>query len=91
MFNLFPTSDINHLQLLIRALEPIYEWFQLGLHIGVNHATLKKIEIEERERVEDCKREMLAEWLRSWERPTKEHLTTALWNISFTRTMTETT
>ena len=69
---------------LMVALEPVVQWFNLGVYLGVKTATLEKIKIEERERVEDCKREMLIAWLpRSSEEPcTKQQLESALIKIS---------
>ena len=75
---------------LMTALQPVYDWFNLGVYLGVPHATLMKIKIEQREVVEDCKREMLVAWLRSSEVATKHHLMKALWNITHTKTVSDT-
>ena len=64
------------------ALNPIVKWFDLGLHLGLSHATLETIEIERRERVEECKREMLVAWLQSATNTTKQELMSALSKIS---------
>ena len=63
------------------ALNPIVKWFDLGLHLGLSHATLKKVEIEQVLRVEDCKREMLVAWLQSATNTTKQELMNALSKI----------
>ena len=68
------------------ALKPVYEWFNLGMYLKVPHATLMKIKTEQRERVEDCKREMLVAWLKSSEVATKHHLIKALQNITDSHT-----
>ena len=60
------------------ALSPIVKWFDLGLHLGLSHATLEKIEIEQVIRVEECKREMLVAWLQSATNTTKQELMSAL-------------
>ena len=74
--------DNSHLAALILALRTINNWMNLGLFLGIEHSTLQKIDREERGRVEDCKREMLSEWLRSSDIPcTKEHLTRAVMSM----------
>ena len=72
------------------ALQPVYDWFNLGVYLGVPYATLKKIEREQEKRVEDCKREMLVAWLKSSEVLTKDHLMDALQNITHTQTVSDT-
>ena len=39
------------------------EWVALGLKLGILYPTLRKIDEEQRGRIERCKREMLAAWL----------------------------
>ena len=77
----FPTDVDSHLPLLMVALNPIVKWFDLGLHLGLSHATLETIEIERRERVKECKREMLVAWLQSATNTTKQELMSALSKI----------
>ena len=77
----FPTDVDSHLPLLMVALKPIVKWFDLGLHFGLSHATLETIEIERRERVVECKREMLVAWLQSATNTTKQDLMSALSKI----------
>ena len=76
--------DKSHMPSLLMALKPVCgEWCNLGIYLGVEPTVLKTIEIDQRGRVEDCKREMLVAWLRSSEKPcTKQQLMTALWNIA---------
>ena len=65
------------------ALKPIVKWFNLGLHLGLSHATLETIEIEQVIRVEECKREMLVAWLQSATNTTKQKLMSALLRLHF--------
>ena len=88
LYSSYYTGDVD-LPYLMTALQPVYDWFNLGVYLGVPHATLMKIKIEQREVVEDCKREMLVAWLRSSEVTTKSHLK-ALWNITHTQTVSDT-
>lgn len=37
---------------------------ELGLGLGIHYDTLEKIDDEQRGRIEKCKREMLAAWLK---------------------------
>ena len=90
LYSLYYTGVDVDLPYLMRALQPAYNWFNLGVYLGVPHATLMKIKIEQREVVEDCKREMLVAWLRSSEVATKHHLMKALWNITHTQTVSDT-
>ena len=78
-----PTDVDSHLPLLMVALNPLVKWFDLGLHLGLSHATLKKIEIEQIIRVEECKREMLVAWLQSATNTTKQKLMSALLRLHF--------
>ena len=64
------------------ALVTIFEWFNLGMYLGVKYFALKKIEKEQMGQVEACKREMLAEWLSNSDDPTKQQLIKALWRIT---------
>ena len=90
LYSLYYTGVDVDLPYLMTALQPVYDWFNLGVYLGVPHATLMKIKIEQREGVEDCKREMLVAWLRSSEAITKHHLMKALWNITHTQTVSDT-
>ena len=38
-------------------------WKQLGLELGLLHATLQKIDIQQRSAVDECKLEMISAWL----------------------------
>ena len=76
------STDLSHLPLLLTALKQVYQWFNLGLQLGVPYHTLKIIEREQRERVEDSKREMLVAWLQGQGGVTsKQFLLTALRKI----------
>ena len=75
-------TDFSHLPVLLIALRQVYQWFGLGLQLGVPYYILKVIEREQRERVEDSKREMLVAWLKGQGgEPTKDYLVTALRSI----------
>ena len=82
LFVLFQLTDVDsHLLLLMESLDPIVKWFDLGMKLGLSYATLKKIEIERREQVEECKREMMVAWLQSATNTTKQELMNALSKI----------
>ena len=59
-------SGISNLDEVLESVEEIVDWMKLGLKLGVKYPTLEKIEEEQRGcvRIERCKREMLAAWLR---------------------------
>ena len=44
-------------------LKDIVDWKSLGLKLGLLYPSLKKIEVDQRGLVEQCKTEMLAAWL----------------------------
>ena len=88
-FPAYNYTDDGHLPYLMTALQPVHDWINLGVYLGVPYATLKKIEREQEKRVEDCKREMLVAWLKSSEVLTKYHLMNALWNINHTQTVSD--
>ena len=57
------------------------EWFDLGLHLRIEHGAMKAIEADYR-KVKQCMREMLAVWLKGQGGEcTKHTLRTALSNI----------
>ena len=75
-------TDNNCLACLMKAIQPVCDWFNLGVYLGVDFADLKIIDQDQRGKVEACKREMLAKWLMSSEEPrTKQQLLIALWDI----------
>ena len=57
--------DDSHLSVVTTALSTVYQWFQLGIHLGLSFSTLKTIEINERGNVEMCRISMLDTWLKS--------------------------
>ena len=68
---------------MLTALKEVYQWFSLGVQLEVPHYILKVIEREQRERVEDSKREMLVAWLKGQGgEVSKQFLITALRNVS---------
>ena len=72
--------DTSHLPVLLTALWQVYQWFDLGLQLGVPYHSLKKIEKEQGGAVEDSKREMLVAWLKG-QGASKQALMTALRNM----------
>ena len=46
-----------------RFLKNLVDWKGLGLELGLLYPSLKKIEVDQRGSVEQCKTEMLASWL----------------------------
>ena len=57
------TIDDSHLSVLVTALSTMYQWFSLGIHLGVSYSKLKVIEGNQRGQIEMCKIDMLAMWL----------------------------
>ena len=55
-------SGIDDLDDVEDALTDLIEWKKLGLKLGLTYPTLGKIEVD-KNRVDDCKMEMLACWL----------------------------
>ena len=49
--------------MLVTALSTVYQWFPLGIHLGLTYSDLKSIEANEMRQVEMCKINMLALWL----------------------------
>ena len=50
--------------MLVTALSTVYQWFPLGIHLGLSHPTLKTIEENQRGQVERCRIDMLDAWLK---------------------------
>ena len=46
-----------------KFLKSVNDWQSLGLELGLLYSTLKRIRREQREDINDCMMEMLAEWL----------------------------
>ena len=71
--------DDSHLSVLVTALRTVYQWFPLGIHLGLSYSDLKKVEANERGQVEMCKINMLDMWLKgSEEKCSKRVLESAL-------------
>ena len=45
-FPAYNYTDVEHLPYLMAALQPVHDWINLGVYLGVPYATLKKIERE---------------------------------------------
>ena len=63
-FWLFLLTEEDSLVDVVLELIAVTRWFDLGLMLGLKPATLEKIKINNREKVDDCKRDMLLDWLR---------------------------
>ena len=46
------------------ALSKVYQWFPLGIHLGLDYFDLKTIDQNQRGQVEMCRIDMLAMWLK---------------------------
>ena len=57
-------AGIDNLDRVLGALTSLVKWKELGLKLGLLHPTLEKIAMEERDKVDSCKMEMCAAWLR---------------------------
>ena len=55
--------DKSHLSLLVAALSTVYQWFPLGIHLGLSYSDLKTIDQNQRGQVEMCRIDVLAMWL----------------------------
>ena len=54
---------LDDLRELVQELEPIKEWFTLGLYLGLKDDELREIEADHRY-LQRCKDEVLSRWLR---------------------------
>ena len=54
---------LDDLEQLVQELEPVKEWFTLGLYLGLKDDELTEIEAGHPESIQ-CKREVLSRWLR---------------------------
>ena len=73
--------------MLVIALSIVYQWFLLGIHLGLSHSTLKTIEENQRGQVERCRIDMLDMWLKGpAEKRTKQCLKFALQQLTPTST-----
>ena len=59
----FMFSSFHQLIAICGSSETICQVVHFRCQFGLKHATSKTIEIEQRERAEECKREMLIAWL----------------------------
>ena len=64
---------------VLGKLYDVTKWKDLGIALGLDYATLKKIDSDNHGKTDDCKREMVDEWLRGkGDPPTWENLAKAL-------------
>ena len=74
----------EELSQLLVLLSPIVNWNLLGIHLGIHHHELQKIDKEERGSVDNCLAAMLQRWIqekdavKKYGRATKESLVSAL-------------
>ena len=54
---------LDDLRELVQELEPVKEWFTLGLYLGLKDDELREIEADHRY-LQHCKHEVLSRWLR---------------------------
>ena len=58
-------TDESHLVPIVHGLRGVTpDWMILGLHLGIEDATLRIIEYDNPRKVADCHRTMLSIWLR---------------------------
>ena len=48
---------------MLKVVKSVSNWMDLGLALGVNYHTLADIRNEQREKILECKMEMLSTWL----------------------------
>ena len=69
---------------MLHILSPVVNWNVLGLHLGIHHHELQKIDKEERGSVDNCLTAMLQRWtlqkdaVKEFGGATKESLVSAL-------------
>ena len=54
--------------MLVTALSTVYQWFPLGIQLGLRYSELKTIEENQRGQVERCRIDMLDKWLKGPEK-----------------------
>ena len=57
------------------------QWYDLGLHLGVDDEELKVIQQNYPRDSKVCKREMFSAWLRTASSPSYQQLVEALWAV----------
>lgn len=57
---------------MLRSIKSLNNWKDIGLELGISYDTIEAIEIHRRERVCDCKRDLLARWLKQEDSVLKE-------------------
>ena len=58
------TSAAVTIKDLITELHDVITWFQLGIYLDISPSELMKIRADHREKIDECKTEMLVIWLR---------------------------
>ena len=57
-------AAINDLCEVLEAVCDLTDWYRLGLQLGLRYSTLERIRNKSHDRIDECKMEMLAAWLR---------------------------
>ena len=71
---------------VLEMLYDVTKWKDLGLALKLDYATLKKIDADNHGKTDDCKREMVDEWLRGkGDPPTWKNLARALRKLTVGR------
>ena len=65
------SAAIDDLFEVMTCLKNLHSWMNLGLALGLLYPTLEKIK-QENDKIDDCKREMLAAWLRKHDKVSQE-------------------
>ena len=53
----------EHLVVILRELQELVEWQQLGMELGLSYATLQGIAVSNHSNLKACKMEMMEAWL----------------------------
>ena len=63
--SIYHFTDESHLVPIVHGLRGVTpDWIILGLHLGIDDATLRIIEYDNPRKVADCHQTMLSTWLR---------------------------
>ena len=72
MIQIIDTTDIGDTDDVCESLSDCVYWYRLGLHLGLKVSRLDAIEKQRRERVADCRVDMIAAWLRKEDKVMKK-------------------
>ena len=77
----FSTSAPVTIKDLINELHDVINWFQLGIYLDISLSDLVKIRADHREKMDDCKTEMLVTWVKQTTDPSWSTVVKALVGI----------